>query len=238
MPLAARFLSRMKLKLVFLSLLAIGIGLLFALHPANDVSAQTQPPPVMPPLPRELDPPPTIYPPTQISLGSQVYYQVCMACHGDRGQGLTDEWRAALDPPDRNCWQSGCHNPRHPPGGFIFPRYVPAVVSPGMVARFTNALELHDFIQNKMPWQAPGGLTDEEYWQLTAFLVSANGINPGAGALNAANAASIRLRLEAKTPAPPVPSSGVHWAWMGLVAILGLSLLVLLVQWGRRIFLF
>jgi hypothetical protein len=234
--LAARPLSSMKLKPVLLSLFALGIGLIVAVYPANHVSAQTQPPPVMPPLPRGLDPPPTVYPPTQISLGSQVYYQVCMACHGDHGQGLTDEWRGALDMPDQNCWQSGCHNPHHPPGGFVFPRYVPAVVSPGMVARFANALELHDFIRSKMPWQAPGSLTEEEYWQLTAFLVDANGIDPGFMPLNPDNAASIRLRPEVATPIPSAPSGSTPWSWIGLAAILGLSSLVLLVQWGRRIF--
>jgi len=226
----------MKLKPVFFSLLAFGIGLILALYPVKHASAQTQPPPVMPPLPRGLDPPPTVYPPTQISLGTQVYYQVCMACHGDRGQGLTAEWRAALDPPDRNCWQSGCHNPHHPPGGFVFPRFVPAVISPDVVARFANALELHDFIQKRMPWQAPGSLTDEEYWQLTAFLISANGIDPGTGAVNAANAASIHLRPEVGTPAPPVSSADTPWFWAGLAAVLGLSFLILLVQWGRRSF--
>ena len=138
--------------------------------------------------------------------------------------------------PDQNCWQSGCHNPHHPPGGFVFPRYVPAVVSPGMVARFANALELHDFIRSKMPWQAPGSLSDEEYWQLTAFLVDANGIDPGFMPLNPDNAASIRLRPEVATPTPSAPSGSTPWSWIGLAAILGLSSLVLLVQWGRRIF--
>ena len=190
----------------------------------------------MPPLPKELSPPPTVYPPTQISLGSQVYYQVCMACHGDHGQGLTDQWRAALDPPDQNCWQSGCHNPHHPPGGFVFPRYVPAVISPGVVARFANASELHDFIQTEMPWQAPGSLTDEEYWQLTAFLVSANGIDPGSQPLTAENAAAVRLRPVVLTPTPAQVSVGVSWSWLGLAAFLGLCLLILLVQWTRRSF--
>lgn len=201
-----------------------------------DTWAQTGPPPVMPPLPKELNPPPTVYPPTQISLGSQVYYQVCMACHGDHGQGLTDQWRAALDLPDQNCWQSGCHNPHHPPGGFVFPRYVPAVISLGVVARFANASELHDFIQTEMPWQAPGSLTDEEYWQLTAFLVSANGIDPGLQPLTVENAAAVRLRPVAMTPTPAQVSGNVSWSWLGLTAFLGLCLLILLVQWMRRSF--
>ena len=54
-----------------------------------------------------LAPPPTVYPPTQAGDGAQVYYQVCMTCHGHRGQGLTEAWRMSLDPEDQTCWQSG-----------------------------------------------------------------------------------------------------------------------------------
>jgi Rieske Fe-S protein len=31
-----------------------------------------------------------------------------MACHGDAGQGLTEEWRDAYGPVDRNSRQKGC----------------------------------------------------------------------------------------------------------------------------------
>ena len=151
--------------------------------------AQGEPPPDMPPMPDRLAPPPTVYPPTQADQGAQVYYLVCMACHGDRGQGLTKEWRGALDLPDQDCWQSRCHASNHPPGGFVFPKVVPAVASPGMVARFKTALDLHDFIKARMPWQAPGSLKDDEYWQLTAFLLRTNGIDPGNEPLDAQRAA-------------------------------------------------
>ena len=32
--------------------------------------------------------------PELVDIGADVYYQICLACHGDWGQGLTDEWRA------------------------------------------------------------------------------------------------------------------------------------------------
>ena len=49
----------------------------------------------------------------QLIKGSVLYWGVCMACHGDRGQGMTDEWRDAYGE-DKDCWQSGCHGDDHP----------------------------------------------------------------------------------------------------------------------------
>ena len=37
--------------------------------------------------------PSTVVPPVQADNGAQVYWGMCAACHGDKGQGLTDEWR-------------------------------------------------------------------------------------------------------------------------------------------------
>lgn len=142
--------------------------------------------------------------PTQADLGAQVYYQVCMVCHGDRGQGLTDEWRGVLDPEDQNCWQSGCHGTRHPADGFVFPKIVPSVIGPATRARFSTAFDLYIYIKTRMPWQWPGTRSDEEYWQLTAFLLRENGIDPGLEPLQPATAAIIRLKPKQaeQTPTP------------------------------------
>ncbi|MCC6957096.1 MAG: c-type cytochrome [Anaerolineales bacterium] len=215
--------------LVGLAALALIIG------GADLAQAQTEPPPPdMPPLPRRLDPPPTVYPPTQVSQGSGVYYLVCMACHGDQGQGLTDEWRGALDLPDQNCWQSKCHAANHPPGGFVFPKIVPALASPGMLARFDTALDLYLYIKNQMPFQAPGSLSDEEYWQLTAFLLALNRVEPGQPELDAENAAGIELRQLAVGGAPAQDNRPPDWlpAWLPaliLPALLALGLILWLV---------
>jgi hypothetical protein len=116
-----------------------------------------------------------------------------MACHGDRGQGLTDEWRAAWNPDDQNCWQSKCHAANHPQEGFKLPRYIPPVIGQGTLARFQTAADLHAFLVAEMPWQAPGLFDEATYWQLTAFLLRANGLNPGNVLLGSKNATQIYL---------------------------------------------
>jgi hypothetical protein len=115
---------------------------------------------------------------TQADYGEKAYRLVCGACHGNRGQGLTDEWRAQWPPEDQNCWQSKCHAPNHPPDGFIVPRYVPPVLGPNTLLRFGTVLELHDYIYQAMPWQEPASLSEKEYWDITAYLVRERGLDP------------------------------------------------------------
>ena len=107
---------------------------------------------------------------TQADVGAEIYRLVCQDCHGNRGQGLTGEWRAQWAPEDQNCWQSKCHSLDHPPDGFTLPRYVPPLVGPGTLSQFKTALDLYHYIRITMPWQNPGSLQEAEYWQLTAFL--------------------------------------------------------------------
>ncbi len=169
--------------------------------------------------PDRLAPPPTVYPPTQADQGAQVYYLVCMVCHGDRGQGLTQEWRDVVPPPDNDCWRSGCHAAHHPVGGFEFPHEVPAVRRPNILASFGSAAAMHDFIQSKMPWQAPGSLKPDEYWQLTAFLIRLNGYNLGTRILDAQSAAQVDFSGKPAGNNRPAP-------WLiGMIA-LALALLV------------
>lgn len=135
--------------------------------------------------------------PTQAQLGSVVYCQVCMACHGDVGQGL-DQWRTKLQPPDDNCFTSKCHGVHHPPWGFLLPENlnIPAIIGPGLLDGFGSAQNLHDYLQKGMPWWNPGYLKADEYWQLIAFLLEANGIDLGATSLDAANAAQIIIKTK------------------------------------------
>lgn len=114
--------------------------------------------------------------PSQADLGSFQYWFVCMSCHGESGQGLTDEWRAQWGQEEQNCWQSKCHASNYPPGGFVFPNYAPPVIGKTTLLRFNTAQELYDYLATEMPWWAPGSLTDEVYWQLTAFLLRENGV--------------------------------------------------------------
>ena len=166
--------------------------------------------------------------PTQADQGSQVYYMVCMTCHGDQGQGLTPELVKAWGLGDMGCWQSKCHAANHPPDGFTLPKTIPPVVGPIIPARFATALDLHNFIKENMPWQAPGSLSDEEYWQLTAFLVRANGVDPGRELLNEQRAA--RISLNPNSPSASILDvSGLN-VWLGFGALIGLVSLGFLVK--------
>ena len=131
---------------------------------------------------------------TQIDRGAEIWRLVCQDCHGDMGQGLTQDWIAKWDPKDQNCWQTKCHASNHPPEGFVLPQYVPPLVGSTALGRFETASDLQTYMRDKMPWHKPGSLQDDEYWDLTAFVLDMNGINPLPAQLDAEQGATIHLR--------------------------------------------
>jgi hypothetical protein len=129
----------------------------------------------------------------QVERAEPIYRLWCKTCHGDTGQGLTVEFRMTWPEEDQNCWQSKCHIENHPPGGFILPRTVPALVGPGTLAKFTTASDLFGFMSAAMPFQEPGVLEDQDYWDLTAYLLRLNRFLLDDAGVGPENAASIRL---------------------------------------------
>ena len=138
--------------------------------------------------------------------GAQDYWLYCSPCHGDKAQGLTDEFRKQYPVEDQFCWNSGCHGKRPYPNGWTIPRYVPALVGPLALKRFPNAAILKGFIQLKMPFQSPGILKDAEYWRLTAFLLKQNGYWDGKGVLNESTAAKIIISADSTFSLTPTPA--------------------------------
>ncbi len=167
---------------------------------AHTAIAETPPPPRPTRLPTPLPGgnllPAWMTPPasgtTQADAGAVIYYDRCMACHGDKGQGLTAGWRAQWDVEHQNCARSTCHGPRHPPEGFQFPKnFAPAIVGANTLAKYENAQALFDFVSTRMPFQAPALLTRDEYWQLVAYLLRQRGVN--VARVDETNARGIRL---------------------------------------------
>lgn len=199
---------------------------------------------------------PTLPPnPGQADLGAQSYWLNCMPCHGDRGQGLTDEFRNLYPEEDRNCWASGCHGGRPYEDGFTLPTSVPRIIGPPALDHFGTAANLHTFISSAMPYQARGNLDEDTYWQITAFLLRENGENLPNGPLGPDNASQVRLSPESTAVAgdpsennaagsrgeagssAPAPSVRVHASdnrplltfsalALGALLILGLALLL------------
>jgi hypothetical protein len=170
---------------------------------------------------------------TQADYGAELYRLVCQDCHGNHGQGLTADWIATWAPKDQNCWQSKCHASNHPPDGFDLPHYVPPLVGEQFLSRFKTASDLYNYISQAMPWQDPGYLATDQYWQATAFLLRLNGMDPGNLVLEAQNAASFVISQPADqadsdtntpvptgTPAPFETNRNLPPDWLVLLIII------------------
>ncbi len=130
--------------------------------------------------------------PDQFALGRRTYTQWCATCHGDRGQGL-DLWRSSWDEAHQNCTKSGCHGSRHGGGGFTMLKVAPPLIGPSTLMTFENAFQLYYFVRATMPFQAPGSLSDEEYWAVVTFLSDQHGADAAGKRLNDATAQVVKL---------------------------------------------
>lgn len=208
--------------------LALGVLLFASSEAAASPSLQSTPTPL--PTPTfdiaRLDRPETSDPPTQLDQGALYYWGVCMACHGDRGQGLTEAWRDSYGEADRNCWQSDCHGPDHPPWGFYIPKtnLAPAIAGPGTLASYASAFELHAYILRTMPWWKPGSMTTEEAWAVTNYLLKLNKTQPMGIVLSLSNASAIPVHRSVS--APPSEKPGV----LVLALILALAAVGMVLQ--------
>ena len=179
---------------------------------------------------------PTATPPTQGGNGANTFHVYCMPCHGDLGQGLTDEFRNREYPPeDVNCWKSGCHGARPYENGFTLPITIPMLIGPGALAKFQTAQELYGFIRGAMPFNAPGSLTDTQYVNLTAFLLEGNQIVPAGVQLNTNTLVTIKLRGGTSAPDQSVPPDGdTSGLWIGLIIFVGAATLLSILTRPRR----
>jgi cytochrome c len=112
--------------------------------------------------------------PTEYELGRNLYWHWCMTCHGDVGQGLTDEFRSIWEEDHQNCWGRGCHAGHPGDMGFPIPTVVPALVSASHLAQFASIQELSDFLKATHPPQSPGILKDDEYHDIALFVFTMN----------------------------------------------------------------
>ena len=207
-----------------LALLSLGIALLFAglfFDKGTAGSGQAKPTPT----PNRLVEPTLPVSPSQADRGAQVYWLSCLPCHGDKGQGLTDEFRTTYPPEDQYCWARGCHGKIPYQQGFTLPMNIPAVIGPGALAKFSDAAQLHAYIRAAMPFWKPGSLTEEESWRVTAFILRQNDLWDGKTELGASNAPSVKIAGRGvPTAIPAGRRSGILWAAIAVSIILLLLL--------------
>lgn len=163
-------------------LIGFALALCFPFAGVLHGSAAAGAPDIETPTPDRLAPPVMPESPTQVDIGRDLYYFHCMPCHGDRGQGLTDEWRQVWVEDHQDCWARGCHSGRVEDEGFPLPRFVPPLSgSPEATGDYEDADKLFDFLLHSHPPQRPGALLEDECWALTAFLLYLDGRLPAEG---------------------------------------------------------
>ncbi len=211
-----------------LILFSLGIALLFAgLFFDKGVAGSAQVDAT--PTPDRLAEPTLPAAPTQADLGARVYWLSCMPCHGDKGQGLTDEFRTTYPPEDQYCWARGCHGPVPYDQGFTLPKKIPAVIGQTALAKFSDAAQLQAFIHAAMPFWKPGSLSQEDSWRVTAFLLRQNKLWDGKTELDASNAPNVKIpRGALASVATPQQAEGRSGSSTSLWVIgIGLPLLFL-----------
>ena len=165
--------------------------------------------------------------PTQADKGAQVYWLNCSACHGDRAQGLTDEFRQLYPPEDQNCWNSHCHGNVTYENGFTIPKLVPALIGPGALQKFGTAYNLFGFVKAAMPFQRPGNLSDEEYYQILSFLLRENKLWTAPEGVTASNAKQIQIGpLKTEPISEPVQTTRIAPSISFIIGFVVLALLI------------
>ena len=81
----------------------------------------------------------------------------------------------------------------------------PSLVDPGLATKYATAGDLFGFTRASMPQSDPGSLSDAEYLDITAFVVSSLGVQYE-GPLTIDGAAGVRLSVESSAP-PTTPTA-------------------------------
>jgi quinol-cytochrome oxidoreductase complex cytochrome b subunit len=212
--------------MILIGLFFVGLALTLLSLSVSQVYASGAEPPTPEPtsvrLSPRLDKPIIPTNPTMADKGALPYWGICLTCHGDKGQGLTDEWRQVGFGADMNCWKSKCHAPNHPNPGFTFPHLVPAIIGPGTLQRFTTAQELKDYLKTSMPWWDPGSLSEQDSWDLTAYLLRENGVLSPSSNIDPRDASILPVHL------PIRPRENEYFGQYILSALLGLAAITFL----------
>ena len=216
--------------------IAFGIALLLAAlffdaGTASSVDLQATPVNTLSPFERLAEP--TLpAEPSQADQGAQDFWLYCLPCHGDKGQGLTEEFRTTYPPEEQYCWQSGCHGKSPYENGFTLPEHIPALIGQGALSKFSDAAQLNSYIRATMPFWKPGSLTEEEFWRVTAFILRENDLWTDTVELGASNAANVKIPHTALTPTPtpqPVETQDGSGTMGWIILIGALAILFVLI---------
>ncbi|MGO9060472.1 MAG: c-type cytochrome [Candidatus Binataceae bacterium] len=114
----------------------------------------------------------------QADKGREVFRLQCARCHGPEGQGISNIYKGMTAPP------------------LIGPSALPLDPRAYQKMRhyqFRNVRDVYEFASAVMPADQPASLSAEDYWNVIAFLLSANGVPVNGKLLTENEAADISL---------------------------------------------
>ena len=113
-----------------------------------------------------------------VAEGATLYAVQCASCHGVKGEGIAPAFPQLVG--------------RDPKAeGFAFSTDQKLVHTIGNY--WPYATTLFDYIKRAMPQAAPGSLTDDQLYAVTAYLLAANQIIPDTAALDAASLRAVQM---------------------------------------------
>lgn len=108
-----------------------------------------------------------------VAAGAQIYSERCAYCHGEQLEGFPETGGAKL----------------------IGGRDTLATDAPVKTVEsyWPHAETLFDYVKRAMPFDAPGSLSDDEVYALSAFILNKGGILPDDATLDAASLAAVKM---------------------------------------------
>lgn len=111
-----------------------------------------------------------------VAQGAMIFGARCASCHGVHGEGISPNPKLVG---------------RDPREGFPFGRDGKYVKTIGNY--WPYATTLFDYVRRAMPLSAPGSLTDNEVYAVTAWLLAQNEVIPGDATLDAAALKAVKM---------------------------------------------
>jgi S-disulfanyl-L-cysteine oxidoreductase SoxD len=108
--------------------------------------------------------------------GAAIYRDKCATCHGAKGEGIAPQ-PALIGPQPRDS--------------FPFARDASLVHTIGNY--WPYATTLFDYVRRTMPLSAPGSLSNEDVYSVTAYLLVANEVLPPGSTLDSASLVAVRM---------------------------------------------
>jgi cytochrome c len=109
--------------------------------------------------------------------GAELFKQKCSMCHGQKGEGIAPVYPALIG--------------RDPRKGFPFGTDWKIVKTVGNY--WPYATTLFDYLRRAMPYTAPGSLSSNEVYALTAHILAANEVIPKDATLDSASLVAVKM---------------------------------------------